>query len=185
MKIIPTKLDGALIIEPDVFKDNRGFFMETYRKSRYLDAGIDCDFVQDNYSFSIQRTLRGLHYQIQHPQAKLVQVFSGEVFDVAIDIRPQSPTFAQWVGIHLSEANRRQFFIPEGFAHGFCVLSDTARFSYKCSRVYMPQDEGGILWSDPQIDIDWPISDPIVSAKDAVYPHLADLERSNLPAGGN
>jgi len=184
MEIIPTKLDGVLIIEPDVFSDKRGFFMETYRKNRYLDAGIDCDFVQDNFSYSIQRTLRGLHYQIQHPQAKLVQVFSGEVFDVAIDIRPQSATFAQWVGVNLSETNRRQFFIPEGYAHGFCVLSDTARFSYKCSRVYMPQDEGGILWSDPQIAIDWPITDPIVSAKDAVYPRLADLDRTDLPFGG-
>jgi dTDP-4-dehydrorhamnose 3,5-epimerase len=141
-------------------------------------------FVQDNFSHSTQRTLRGLHYQIQHPQAKLVQTFSGEVFDVAVDLRRTSPTFGKWVGVVLSGENKRQLFIPEGFAHGFCVLSPNALFSYKCSDYYDPQDEGGLLWSDPQVNIRWPVENPILSAKDRDLQPLKDLAPAQLPQTG-
>ncbi|OQX23810.1 MAG: dTDP-4-dehydrorhamnose 3,5-epimerase [Desulfobacteraceae bacterium IS3] len=174
MKIITTALDGVLIIEPKVFADSRGFFMETYHQRRYNDSGISRIFVQDNLSFSVKGTLRGLHFQVRHPQAKLVQAIAGEIFDVAVDIRPDSPTFGKWVGVLLSEQNKRQLFIPEGFAHGFCVLSETALFSYKCSEVYAPGDEGGILWSDPEIGIEWPVKHPIISDKDKTYQRLSE-----------
>lgn len=182
MKIIQTTLKDVLIIEPKVFKDTRGFFMETYHQDRYIKGGINGSFVQDNLSYSVKGTVRGLHYQIRHPQAKLVQVIAGEIFDVAVDIRHASPTFGQWTGIHLSDQNKRQLFIPEGFAHGFCVMSDTALFSYKCSDFYHADDEGGILWSDPDIAIDWPVEDPIISEKDKHLPHLSDLPNEVLPA---
>lgn len=181
MNIIPTTLKDVLVIEPKVFKDTRGFFMETYHQNRYMTAGIDRTFVQDNLSYSIKGTIRGLHYQVKHPQAKLVQVIAGEIFDVAVDIRRTSPTFGQWTGIYLSDRNKHQLFIPEGFAHGFCVVSDTALFSYKCSDVYHADDEGGILWSDPDIAIDWPVKDPIVSERDKQHPHLSDLPDDRLP----
>ncbi|MEZ4526945.1 MAG: dTDP-4-dehydrorhamnose reductase [Desulfobacterales bacterium] len=160
MNIIPTSLKEVLIIEPSVFKDPRGFFMETFQENRYRESGIDRHFVQDNLSFSVRGTLRGLHYQIRHPQAKLVQAVSGEIFDVAVDIRPGSPTFGKWTGVILSDQNHRQLFIPEGFAHGFCVLSKTAHFLYKCSDFYAADDEGGILWFDPEIGIQWPVEHP-------------------------
>ena len=166
MKIIPSSIKDVLIIEPDIFDDPRGFFMETYHKKKYQEAGIHSVFVQDNFSFSRKNTLRGLHFQVSRPQAKLVQAICGEVFDVAVDIRPESPTFGKWVGALLSEKNRRQLFVPEGFAHGFCVLSDTACFLYKCSDFYAPDDESGIIWSDPDIGIKWPVDAPIVSEKD-------------------
>jgi dTDP-4-dehydrorhamnose 3,5-epimerase len=185
MKIIPTSIEKILIIEPDVFKDHRGFFMETYHQKRYQELGVNRVFVQDNLSFSRQGTLRGLHYQIQNPQAKLVQVISGEIYDVAIDIRAGSPSFGQWVGVHLSDKNNRQLFIPEGFAHGFCVLSDTALFSYKCSKLYAPDDESGILWSDSSLNIDWPIKTPTISDKDSRYPTLSDVEMNRLPVWEN
>ncbi|QTA85753.1 dTDP-4-dehydrorhamnose 3,5-epimerase [Desulfonema magnum] len=175
MNIITTSIEGILVIEPKVFKDNRGFFMETYQQHRYSEFGINHTFVQDNLSFSARGTLRGLHFQVTRPQAKLVQAITGEIFDVAVDIRPGSPTFGKWTGIHLSEQNKRQLFIPEGFAHGFCVLSEIAHFLYKCSDVYQPDDEGGILWSDPDIGIDWPVKNPVISDKDRKYPHLSDL----------
>ncbi len=183
MNIINTSIEGLLIIEPYIFKDNRGFFMETYNQSRYQDLGINRVFVQDNLSYSVQGTLRGLHYQIKHPQAKLVQVVSGEIFDVVVDIRPGSSTFGKWTGAHLSDQNKRQLFIPEGFAHGFCVLSETTIFFYKCSDFYEPDDEGGILWSDPDIGIDWPVKDPIISEKDKHHPRLSDLlpEQLSMP----
>ena len=181
MNVIQTELNGVLIIEPDAFKDPRGFFMETYNRQRYCQAGIEHVFVQDNLSFSVKNTLRGLHFQISHPQAKLVQVIAGEIFDVAVDIRPASTSFGKWTGITLSGQNKRQLFIPEGFAHGFCVLSETAYFSYKCSDFYAPGDEGGLLWSDPGIGIQWPVQKAIVSEKDKVYPHLADLVPEQLP----
>lgn len=181
MKIIPTSFQEILIIEPDVFKDDRGFFMETFHQNRYREMGINRVFVQDNLSFSKQGTLRGLHFQIKNPQAKLVQVISGEIFDVAVDIRTGSPRFGQWVGIHLSDKNNRQLFIPEGFAHGFCVLSDTALFSYKCSNLYAPDDESGILWSDSNLNIDWPVKNPIVSEKDSRYSTLSEVEMDRLP----
>jgi dTDP-4-dehydrorhamnose 3,5-epimerase len=175
MIIKTTSLEGVLIIEPDIFRDNRGFFLETFNQNRYNEYGIGCTFVQDNLSFSVQGTLRGLHFQNQHPQAKLVQAVTGEVFDVAVDIRPVSNTFGRWEGIHLSDQNKRQLFIPEGFAHGFCVLSETAHFLYKCTDFYNPKDEGGIIWSDPDIAIDWPIQNPIVSDKDKQFPRFSEL----------
>ena len=175
MNVIPTSLEGLLIIEPDVFGDTRGYFLETYHQGRYQSAGLDTTFVQDNLSFSKKGTLRGLHFQITHPQAKLVQAITGKIFDVAVDIRPESPTFGKWSSALLSEENKHQLFIPEGFAHGFCVLSENAHVAYKCSDYYSPADEGGILWSDPAIGIDWPVKDPMLSDKDQQYPCLKDL----------
>ena len=180
MKSIDTPLEGLFIIEPQVFGDNRGFFLETHHQQRYRECGIKYQFVQDNLSFSAKGTLRGLHFQIATPQAKLVQALTGEIFDVAVDIRPDSATFGKWFGIRLSEQNKYQLFIPEGFAHGFCVLSDSAHFIYKCSNYYNPQDEGGILWSDPTLAIDWPLTNPILSKKDSQLPHLADLTPDSL-----
>jgi len=180
MKIIAADIKDVLIIEPRVFTDDRGYFLETYHVSRFKSAGLPDAFVQDNLSFSVKNTLRGLHFQVTHPQAKLIQVISGEIFDVAVDIRPTSPTFSRWVSVHLSEHNKRQILIPEGFAHGFCVLSDSAHVVYKCSDFYDPDDEGGILWSDPAVGIDWPITHPIVSAKDARLPLISKIPRDKL-----
>jgi dTDP-4-dehydrorhamnose 3,5-epimerase len=166
MKVTPTDINDVLLIDPDVFEDPRGFFMETYHEKRYKAFGIDAEFVQDNLSFSVKGTLRGLHYQYPNAQAKLVQVLMGEVFDVAVDIRKGSPTFGKWVGAYLSAENKRQLFIPEGFAHGYCVVSNTALFSYKCSNFYAPTDEHGILWNDKELHIDWPVKTPLISDKD-------------------
>ena len=184
MQIHPTRLDGLVIIEPKVFTDPRGFFFESYHNHRYRENGIPCSFVQDNQSFSIKNTLRGLHYQYPHGQAKLVSVIKGEVFDVAVDIRRSSPTFAQWEGVHLTERNHLQLFIPEGFAHGFCVLSDDAVFSYKCSDYYTPSAEHGIVWNDPDIGIIWPVKNPLLSEKDSRYPRLTDMSKSDFPVFG-
>jgi dTDP-4-dehydrorhamnose 3,5-epimerase len=181
MNIMTTSIEGVLIIEPDVFEDNRGFFMETYNRNRYITCGINTVFVQDNLSYSMQGVVRGLHYQIKNSQAKLIQVISGEIFDVAVDIRPGSPTFGNWVGSYITDRNRRQLFIPQGFAHGFCVLSETAYFLYKCSDLFAPDDEAGILWSDPDIGIDWPVEDPIISEKDKQYPRLSEINPDRLP----
>jgi dTDP-4-dehydrorhamnose 3,5-epimerase len=185
MKILQTDLEGVLIVEPTVFSDGRGFFWESYHKTRYRELGIAVEFVQDNLSFSGKGALRGLHYQYPFGQAKLVQVLFGHVFDVAVDIRRGSPTFGRWVGVDLSHENKRQVFIPEGFAHGFCVLSDTGLFSYKCSDLYSPDHEGGVLWSDPDIDIDWPIREPLLSEKDMKNPRLRDIRADRLPKYGN
>ena len=174
MKIITTPLDGLLIIEPRVFEDERGYFLETHHYQRFQAANIDCTFVQDNLSFSKKNILRGLHFQKTKPQAKLVQAVSGEIFDVGVDLRPESATFGKWSGVKISDQNKRQLFIPEGFAHGFCVLSDCAYVAYKCSDYYKPDDEGGILWSDPDIAIDWPLKNPVLSAKDRQFGYLAD-----------
>lgn len=182
MKIIETPLQGLRVIEPRVFRDDRGFFTETYQADRYRQQGVDRGFVQDNLSGSKRGTLRGLHYQVRFPQAKLVYAIAGEIFDVAVDIRPGSGTFGQWYGAILSEENRRQIFIPEGFAHGFCVLSQTALFAYKCSDRYHPEDEAGIFWADPDIAIQWPIADPILSEKDRANPRLKDCPPERLPA---
>ena len=181
MKIIPTSLEDVLLIEPDIFKDSRGFFMETYQKQKYATKSMDCSFVQDNLSFSNKHTLRGLHYQLNHPQAKLICVVKGAIFDVAVDIRYGSPTFGQWTGAELSDANMRQLFVPKGFAHGFCVISETAYVIYKCSDFYAPEDEQGILWSDPDIDITWPSSSPVLSLKDKQLACLKDLHKKLLP----
>ena len=177
MRIIQTKLKDCVIIEPKVFGDDRGFFLETFQLSRYRDeAGIALPFVQDNHSRSSRGVLRGLHFQKTKPQGKLVRVVKGEVFDVAVDIREGSSTFGEWEGVILSEENKRQFWVPPGFAHGFVVLSDVADFEYKCTDYYDPTDEGSILWSDPGLGITWPLSDPILSQKDISAPLLADLQ---------
>jgi dTDP-4-dehydrorhamnose 3,5-epimerase len=175
MNLISTSLKGLLIIEPNVFEDKRGYFLEMHHQERFHSAGLSINFVQDNISFSNKGTLRGLHFQISYPQAKLVQAITGKIFDVAVDIRPESPTFGKWSGTMLSERNKRQLYIPEGFAHGFCVLSGSAHVVYKCSALYSPEDEGGILWSDPAVAIDWPVKDPMLSEKDQKYPCLKDL----------
>lgn len=182
MKIITSPMEGILIIEPKIFNDKRGFFMETYNQARYNESGINATFVQDNLSYSQKNTLRGLHFQIKHPQAKLIQVISGEIFDVAVDLRPGFATFGKWTGFYLSSENRRQVFIPEGFAHGFCVLSESALFHYKCSDFYAQDDEGGIIWSDPDIGIEWPVKNPIISEKDKQYHKLSDLTAHELPS---
>lgn len=181
MNVSTTSLEGPIIIGPDVFADQRGFFMETYQRKRYRDAGIITDFVQDNLSFSVRGTLRGLHYQYPQGQAKLVQVVQGEIYDVALDIRIGSPSFGKWTGVHLSAENKRQFFIPEGFAHGFVVLSETALFMYKCSEFYDPQCEGGVRWSDPELGIEWPIPNPLLSDKDCHWPLLKNIPENRLP----
>ena len=181
MRVSEMALGGLKLIEPPVFADPRGFFLESYHGPRYAAAGIDATFVQDNFSQSLRGTLRGLHYQIRHPQAKLVQVIRGEVFDVAVDLRPGSPTFGRWAGFHLSGANHHQLFLPAGFAHGFAVLSDQALFHYKCTDIYHPEDEGGLLWCDPDIGIDWPLEKPILSAKDNRWPLLAAAGPEALP----
>ncbi|MEJ2233183.1 MAG: dTDP-4-dehydrorhamnose 3,5-epimerase [Syntrophobacterales bacterium] len=181
MKILPTSLPEVLIIEPAVFQDERGFFMETYQQRRYTEAGIESIFVQDNLSRSVRGTLRGLHYQVKHAQAKLIQVIEGTIFDVALDIRRGAPSFGQWTSVHLSDENKRQLFLPEGFAHGFCVLSESAQVVYKCTDYYAAEDEGGILWSDPALAIAWPILKPLLSEKDIQLPHLADIPPERLP----
>jgi dTDP-4-dehydrorhamnose 3,5-epimerase len=182
MKVIETELDGVLIIEPEVFNDARGHFLETYNQNRYRECGIISDFVQDNLSFSKKGTLRGLHYQYPKGQAKLVNVAHGKVYDVTVDIRKGSPSFGKWFATHLSEENKRQLFIPAGFAHGFYAVSDYAVFTYKCSDYYAPDCEGGVLWSDPDLSIDWPVKDPLISAKDAQNPLLKDILVKNLPS---
>ena len=182
MKRIDTALPGVCILEPVVHGDHRGFFTEMYHERVFAALGIPHRFVQDNYSRSSRHVLRGLHYQLSRPQAKLVRVVRGEVFDVAVDVRRGSPTFGKWIGETLSEDNRKAMFIPEGFAHGFLVLSEVAEFIYKCSDFYAPADERGLIWNDPGIAIDWPLTgNPILSAKDAAYGSLATRAAADLP----
>lgn len=178
MNVIETALPGVMLIEPKVFGDDRGFFLETWNAASFAAAGLDLTFVQDNHSRSAKGVLRGLHYQLGTPQGKLVRVTSGAVFDVAVDIRRSSPHFGQWVGYELSDSNKRMLWVPPGFAHGFCVLSDSADFLYKCTTLYNPPTDRGIRWNDPAIGIDWPLGDivPQLSGKDAVAPLLADAE---------
>ena len=176
MKISHSKLKGCVIIEPRVFGDERGFFLETFQAVRYEEeAGIDLPFVQDNHSRSARGVLRGLHFQKTKPQGKLVRVVRGEVYDVAVDIRKGSATFGEWEGVILSEDNKKQFWVPPGFAHGFVVLSATADFEYKCTDYYDPSDECSILWNDPDLDIPWPIANPVLSTKDESAKRLVDL----------
>lgn len=176
MNVVKTKLHDCVIIEPKVFGDERGFFLETFQANRYAElAGITLPFVQDNHSRSSKAVLRGLHYQKTKPQGKLVRVVSGEVYDVAVDIRQGSLTFGQWESVILSEENKRQFWVPPGFAHGFLVLSDTADFEYKCTDYYDPSDEGSVLWNDPELGIPWPITNPVLSVKDESANRLVDL----------
>jgi dTDP-4-dehydrorhamnose 3,5-epimerase len=181
MKILLTSLPEVRVVVPDLFADHRGFLMEIYQEDRYRGAGLGAPVVQVNHSHSIRGTLRGLHYQLRRPQGKLLQVVRGAIFDVAVDIRRGSPTFGLWAGAELSEENRRQLFVPGGFAHGFCVLSDRADVIYGCTALYDPQDEGGILWSDPALNIGWPVSDPIISPKDGRLPGLREVPWERLP----
>lgn len=180
VQVTTMDIPGVLLIEPDVFRDPRGLFLETYHARRYRDAGIPGLFVQDNYSQSLQGTLRGLHYQEPHAQGKLVMVTDGAVYDVVVDIRRGSPSFGRWYGVELSAENRRQFYVPPGCAHGFCVTSDRASFLYKCTDYYAPGDERGIIWNDPALAISWPVTTHILSAKDQAYKSLAEME-TELP----
>jgi len=180
MKVTTCDLQGLLIIEPDVFGDNRGYFMESWNRQRYRDAGVDFDFVQDNFSLSRRGTLRGLHFQNPLAQGKLVSVLQGEVFDAGVDIRRGSPTFGRWFGMTLSAENKRQFFLPPGFAHGFLVLSEMALFHYKCTDYYSPKDEQGFRWDDPDVGIKWPVENPILSQRDAAAPRLKALPPEKL-----
>lgn len=172
----PTKIKDVFVIEPTMFGDNRGYFMETYSKKAFEEAGLNYNFIQDNQSSSKKGVLRGLHFQKTFPQAKLVRVLKGQVFDVAVDLRKDSPTFGQWVGELLSEENKKQLLIPRGFAHGFFVVSDYAEFAYKCDEFYHPEDEGGVIWNDPDINIAWgDTSNVILSEKDTKHPTLKNL----------
>ena len=182
MKVHPTKLDGVRVVEPTVHRDERGFFLESYAFRTLQEFGIDTQFVQDNHSRSVQNTLRGLHYQVSPGQAKLVRVLVGTIFDVAVDLRPDSPTFGQWVGQTLSAENFLQMYIPIGFAHGFCVVSPYADVAYKCSSYYAPQAERGLAWDDPAIGIAWPIDSPILSERDRRHPTLDTLQAPNVGA---
>jgi dTDP-4-dehydrorhamnose 3,5-epimerase len=175
MNVIETNLSGVLIIEPQLFGDSRGFFKETFQIERYRDTGITLPFVQDNHSRSQRGVLRGLHLQKSRPQGKLVSCSRGVVYDVAVDIDPNSETFGQYVGVELSEDNHRQMWIPPGYAHGFCVVSEVADFQYKCTDLYFPEDEGGLMWNDSEVNIPWPVANPQLSEKDKQLPTLADI----------
>ncbi|MST72256.1 dTDP-4-dehydrorhamnose 3,5-epimerase [Olsenella porci] len=177
----PTSIEGVTIVDVKSYGDARGYFMETYKRPDFVAGGIDVDFVQDNQSASTQGVLRGLHFQIEHPQSKLVRVVEGEVFDVCVDLRPGSATFGKWEGVTLSAENHRQFFIPQGFAHGFYVLSPTAVFCYKCDDVYHPNDEGGLMWNDPSIGVEWPLVEGVelnLSDKDTKHPSFEEWRKS-------
>jgi dTDP-4-dehydrorhamnose 3,5-epimerase len=180
VRFIPTELPGVIVIEPDVHRDARGFFVETYRADRYEAGGIRGPFVQDNHSRSVQSTVRGLHLQVGRPQAKLVRVLRGEIYDVAVDVRRGSPTFGRWVGVTLSAENFRQCYIPSGFAHGFTVVSETAEVEYKCTALYDPESEVSIAWNDPELAIRWPGGPPVLSDRDRRNPQLAQV-RERLP----
>lgn len=182
MEVISLEIPDVKLLKPRVFKDDRGFFLQTYHYEQYRDAGIDVRFVQDNWSRSTKGVLRGLHYQLEHAQDKLVSVVRGEVFDVAVDIRQGSPTFGKWVGAILSEENKHQLFVPKGFAHGFCVLSDEVDFIYKCSDFYTPGDEYSVFWDDTDLGIEWSaVVDPVISDKDIQAPRLIDVPAEHLP----
>jgi dTDP-4-dehydrorhamnose 3,5-epimerase len=180
LRVIPTALPEVLVIEPDVYRDARGFFLETYRSDRYSASGIDVTFVQDNHSRSIEGTLRGLHLQVSRPQAKLVRVIVGAIYDVAVDVRRGSPTFGRWVSVELTAASFKQCYVPEGFAHGFAVLSPEAEIEYKCTELYDPAGEIGIAWNDPALAIEWPVERPLLSQRDQHHPPLA-AQADRLP----
>lgn len=182
MKVIETDLPGCLVLEPQVFGDERGFFYESFNRDKFAGIGLAPDFVQGNVSSSTRGVLRGLHYQWPKPQGKLVSVLEGEVWDVAVDIRHGSPTFGRWCAAVLSAENKRHFWIPEGFAHGFVTLSERALFTYMCTATYDSDADAGIRWNDADLAIDWPVSDPVLSGKDAKAPFLADLTQDRLPA---
>ena len=174
MNVTPTKLEGVLLIEPKVFRDSRGFFLESYSRDLYREHGIEPEFVQDNHSRSVKGTLRGLHFQTDPGQAKLLRVCRGSIFDVAVDIRPESSTFGEWVGYELSEENMRMLYVPIGFAHGFLVTSEVADVNYKCSWFYVPETEAGIMWNDPDVGVEWPVENPILSDRDLNNPTLRE-----------
>lgn len=180
LSLSPTPLPGVVIVKPRIFADPRGCFLECYRREHYQAAGFDCDFVQDNLSRSVKGVLRGMHYQLRHPQAKLVSVVRGAVLDVVLDVRQGSPTFGQTFSLELNDTNRHQIFVPEGFAHGFCALSETVDFLYKCSTVYDPADERGLHYAS--FGFDWPINHPILSNRDLQLPYLNDLPEADLPS---
>ncbi|MEM8498753.1 MAG: dTDP-4-dehydrorhamnose 3,5-epimerase [Pseudomonadota bacterium] len=180
MNVIETVLPGVLVIEPTVHGDHRGFFLESYRANQYAELGINQPFVQDNHSRSQYGVLRGLHFQISQPQGKLVRVTRGSVFDVAVDVNPESDTYGQHVGVELSDDNHRLFWVPPGYAHGFVVTSETADFQYKCTDYYQPADEGGVVWNDPDIGINWPVKLPTLSEKDLALPRLAEYTGKQL-----
>jgi dTDP-4-dehydrorhamnose 3,5-epimerase len=175
LHLTPCQLDGLLLIEPDVFGDPRGYFLESWNRRRYAEAGLDIDFVQDNLSLSRRGILRGLHFQNPNAQGKLVMVLEGEVFDVAVDLRRSSKTFSRWEGVRLSGEDKRQLYVPPGFAHGFQVVSESALFLYKCTAAYSPADERAVRWDDPELAIAWPIPEPVLSGKDAKAPLLREL----------
>jgi len=175
MEFIQTNISDIILIKPNVIEDYRGFFMESYHIDKFKTGGIHCTFVQDNYAKSVQNTLRGLHFQVNFPQAKLLRCLKGKVFDVAVDIRKDSSTYGQWVGEILSDENKHQLFIPAGFAHGYYVISETAEIAYKCSEVYHPEDELGLRWNDPDIAIEWPALNPVLSNRDAILPFMTDI----------
>ncbi|WP_420454942.1 dTDP-4-dehydrorhamnose 3,5-epimerase [Rubrivirga sp.] len=180
MTVRETTIPGLLVIEPRVFEDARGFFLERFHAERYAEIGVG-GFVQENYSRSQAGVVRGLHFQRRHPQGKLVEVVRGRIWDVAVDLRPGSATFGQWEGVELDDASHRQLWVPAGFAHGFCVLSDVADVLYSCTDVYRPGDEGGVAWDDSDLGIEWPVDAPVLSAKDLGWPRLAALDRDGLP----
>lgn len=181
MRVIETDLPGCVVIEPRVFGDDRGFFYESWNKARFAEAGLQLDFVQSNVSSSERGVLRGLHYQWPNPQGKLVSVLAGEVYDVAVDIRHGSPTFGRWTAVMLTAVNKRHFWIPEGFAHGFAVVSERAVFTYQCTAAYDAAADAGVRWNDATFGIDWPIAEPLLSDKDAKAPFLADILPERLP----
>lgn len=185
MKVIDTGIPGLIVVEPKIFGDERGFFLETWSKARYEDAGIPSDFCQDNMSFSRKGILRGLHMQNPNSQGKLVSVVQGEVYDVAVDLRVGSPTYRKWYGIVLTDKTRNQMFVPKGFAHGFCVVSETALFSYKVNDIYNPKGEMSVRWDDPELNIDWPVKNPELSAKDAAATFLKDIPETALVRFGD
>jgi dTDP-4-dehydrorhamnose 3,5-epimerase len=181
MKFTHLALPGVVLVEPKVFPDERGFFLETFHERKYREGGVPAmgaSFVQDNQSRSVQGTLRGLHSQRRHPQGKLVRAIEGEIFDVAVDVRRGSPTFARWVGVRLSAENFLQLYVPPGFVHGFCVLSAVAQVEYKCTDFYAPNDEQSVIWNDPDIGVEWPVADPVISQKDRDAPRLAEILQS-------
>ena len=175
MEFKQLSIADIILIKPSIFEDHRGFFMESYHIEKFILGGIDCTFVQDNHIKSVQNTLRGLHFQVQFPQAKLLRCLKGKVFDVAVDIRKDSPFFSKWVGVELSEENKYQLFIPQGFAHGYYVMSETAEIIYKCSDIFHPKDEQGIRWDDPELGIEWPGIEPVLSERDINLPMLHSL----------
>lgn len=180
MQFLSTELPGVIVIEPDVFLDDRGFFLETYHADKYKAEGIPGPFLQDNHSRSVRATVRGLHLQVRRPQGKLIRVIEGEIYDVAVDVRKGSPTFGQWVGVTLSAENFRQCYVPAGFAHGFSVVSETAQVEYKCTELYDREGELGIAWDDPELAIQWPVARPVLSRRDRGNPRLA-LVGNQLP----